>query len=178
MFISRDGNTGLINTRLSILDLTAAGHQPMSTSDGRFNITFNGEIYNFQALRAELAADGETFSSHSDTEVILKMYVRYGPDCVREFEGMFAIAIWDEVEQSCFLARGPLGIKQLYYYEDQGRLFFASEVRALLQTGLVPLRLSREAVSGYLLFGAVPEPLTLVEKVLALPAGQWLIWRG
>ncbi len=177
MFLSRDGNSGLINTRLAILDVTAAGHQPMSTPDGRFHITYNGEIYNFQALRAELETDGEKFNSRSDTEVILKMYARHGPECVREFEGMFAIAIWDEVEQSCFLARGPLGIKQLYYYEDQGRLLFASEVRPLLQTGLVPPRLSREAVSGYLLFGAVPEPLTLVENVVALPAGHWLIWR-
>jgi asparagine synthase (glutamine-hydrolysing) len=177
MFISGNGDSGLVNTRLAILDLSAAGHQPMSTPDGRFHITFNGEIYNFATLRAELEAEGEMFSSHSDTEVVLKMFERYGPDCVREFEGMFAIAIWDEQEQSCFLARGPLGIKQLYYHKHAGQLLFSSEVHALLQTGLVPRRLSAEATSGYLLFGAVPEPLTLVENVFALPAGHWLIWR-
>src|ERR1700719_518724 len=104
VFMSAQSNTGLVNTRLSILDLSPAGHQPMSTPDGRYHITFNGEIYNFGALRKELGGDGETFKSHSDTEVILKMFVRFGPDCVREFEGMFALAIWDEHEKSCFLA--------------------------------------------------------------------------
>lgn len=177
VFISRDGKTGLVNTRLAILDLSPAGHQPMASRDGRYRIVFNGEIYNFEALRTELAKEGETFLSHSDTEIVLKMYERYGPDCVREFEGMFALAIWDEREQSCFLSRGPLGIKPLYYYEAGRQLLFASEIRTLLSSGLVPLQLSTPAVSGYLLFGAVPEPLTLVEGVRALPAGHHLIWR-
>jgi asparagine synthase (glutamine-hydrolysing) len=105
------------------------------------------------------------------------MYERYGPDCVREFEGMFALAIWDEQEQSCFLARGPLGIKPLYYCEMSGRVCFASELRTLLGTGLIPRQLCAAAVSGYLLFGAVPEPLTLVENVRALPAGHYLVCR-
>jgi len=178
VFMSSTSSTGLVNTRLAILDLSPAGHQPMSTPDGRYHITFNGEIYNFEALRNDLGAEGETFKSHSDTEVILKMFVKYGPDCVREFEGMFALAIWDEREQSCFLARGPLGIKQLYYYEHEGSLIFGSEVRTLLEAAVVPKRLCREGVAGYLLFGAVPEPFTLVENVIALPAGHWLIWRG
>jgi len=177
LFISAKSSSGLVNTRLAILDLSSAGHQPMTTPDGRYTISFNGEIYNFEALRKELADHGETFRSHSDTEVILKMFVRYGPDCIREFAGMFTFAVWDEQEQSCFLARGPLGVKQLYYYENNGCLLFGSEFRTLLQTGLVPLQLSREAVAGYLLFGAVPEPLTLVEKVMTLPAGHWLICR-
>ena len=107
-FVSPTGQTALVSTRLAIQDLTVAGHQPMRTEDGRYTIVFNGEIYNFDALRAELIAEGETFRSRSDTEVILRMYARYGPDCVREFAGMFAISIWDEVEQTCFLARGPL----------------------------------------------------------------------
>jgi asparagine synthase (glutamine-hydrolysing) len=177
IFISGDGTAGLVNTRLAILDLSAAGHQPMMSPDGQYTIVFNGEIYNFEALRTELAAEGEMFLSHSDTEVILKMYERYGPDCVREFEGMFALAIWDEHEQSCFLARGPLGIKPLYYCETGGRVCFASELRTLLATGLIPRRLCTAAVSGYLLFGAVPEPLTLVENVRALPAGHYLVCR-
>jgi asparagine synthase (glutamine-hydrolysing) len=174
IYISRDGKTGLVNTRLAILDLSSAGHQPMNSRDGRYRIVLNGEIYNFQALRGELEARGETFLSHSDTEVVLKMYERYGPDCVREFEGMFALAIWDEQEQACFLARDPFGIKPLYYCEAKQGVCFASELRTLLGTGLIPRRLSLEAVSAYLLFGAVPEPLTLVENVRALPAGHYL----
>ena len=172
LYLSRDGKTGLVNTRLAILDLSPAGHQPMASRNGRYRIVLNGEIYNFQTLRAELEGKGETFRSHSDTEVVLKMYERYGPDSVRELEGMFALAIWDEQEQTCFLARDPLGIKPLYYYETNGATWFASELKTLLGTSLVPRRLSLEAVAGYLLFGAVPEPLTLVENVRALPAGS------
>ena len=177
LFISCDGKTGLVNTRLAILDLSSAGHQPMASADERYRIVLNGEIYNFQTLRAELEGKGETFRSHSDTEVVLKMYERYGPDSVRELEGMFALAIWDEQEQTCFLARDPLGIKPLYYYETNGATWFASELKTLLGTSLVPRRLSLEAVAGYLLFGAVPEPLTLVENVRALPAGHHLLWK-
>src|SRR5438552_8510212 len=177
LFISPNGKTGLVNTRLAILDLSSAGHQPMASVNGRYRIVLNGEIYNFQALRAELAAEGETFLSHSDTEEVLKMYERYGPDCVHEFEGMFALAIWDEQEPVCFLARGPFGIKPLYYCETNHGFCFASELRSLLGTGLVPRRLSLATVSGYLLFGAVPEQLTLVEDVRALSAGHYLLWK-
>src|SRR6266480_4704078 len=176
-FISKNGIAGLVSTRLAIQDLSSAGHQPMATADGRYTIVFNGEVYNFIELRSELEADGETFKSDSDTEVILKMYTRYGTDCVREFAGMFGIAIWDESDQSCFIARGALGIKPLYYFEGSGRLIFASEVRALLNSGLIPRTLCRDAVTGYLLFGAVPEPLTLIEGICALPAGYYMVWR-
>jgi asparagine synthase (glutamine-hydrolysing) len=178
VFLAEDGRTGLVGTRLAIQDLSSAGHQPMTSEDDRYHIVFNGEIYNFPALRDELERAGEVFTSYSDTEVILKMYQRYGPDCVREFAGMFAIAIWDDIDQSCFLARGPLGIKPIYYHEANGQLVFASEIRALLNTGLVLRRLSSRAVSGYLLFGAVPEPLSLVENVYLIPAGHYLVWRN
>src|SRR5438477_5028842 len=176
-FISRNGVAGLVSTRLAIQDLSSAGHQPMTTADGRYTIVFNGEIYNFKQLRSELEAAGEAFNSDSDTEVIVKMYTRYGADCVREFAGMFGIAIWDEIYESYFSARGALGIKPLYYFEGNGQLIFASEVRALLDSGLIPRKLCRDAVSGYLLFGAVPEPLTLIENVFALPAGHYMVWR-
>jgi asparagine synthase (glutamine-hydrolysing) len=176
LFLSQDRRAGLVNTRLAILDLSSAGHQPMSSADGRYHIAFNGEIYNFEELRAELAAEGETFHSHSDTEVVLKMFARYGPDSVRELAGMFALAIWDARERQLFLARDPLGIKPLYYHASDGRLLFASEIRALLDTGLVPRRLSAEAVSGYMLFGAVQDPMTLVEGVQALSAGHYMTW--
>src|SRR5256714_2326032 len=177
-FISNNGVAGLISTRLAIQDLSTAGHQPMHAANHRYTIVFNGEVYNFKQLRADLEAEGEIFESDSDTEVILKMYTRYGPDCVREFAGMFGIAIWDESDESCFIARGALGIKPLYYFEKSGRLIFASEVRALLNSGLIPRKLCRDAVTGYLLFGAVPEPLTLVEGVCALPSGYYMIWRA
>ena len=177
--ISPKGNAGLVNTRgWQFWISVAAGHQPMQSADKRYTLVFNGEIYNFEELRQELADEGEIFESHCDTEVILKMYAKYGPDCVREFAGMFGMAIWDEVEQSCFLARGPLGIKPLYYYDDGSQLVFASELRSILQTELVPRRVSSRALSGYLLFGAVPEPLTLVDGVRALPAGHYLLWRN
>src|SRR5436305_49326 len=144
-FISKNGIAGLVSTRLAIQDLSSAGHQPMATADGRYTIVFNGEIYNFKELRSELEADGETFKSDSDTEVIVKMYTRYGADCVREFAGMFGIAIWDEIYESCFIARGALGIKPLYYFEGNGQLIFASEVRALLDSGWFPRKLCRGA---------------------------------
>ena len=177
LFVARQPGTGFAHTRLSIIELSEAGHQPMSSDDARYHIVFNGEIYNYAALREELIAAGETLRSHSDTEVILRMYERYGADCVREFEGMFAFSIWDERERSCFIARGPLGVKPLYYHERDGVFLFGSEVRALLASELVPRRLSPAALRGYLLFGAVPEPLTLIADVQALPAGHHLFWR-
>jgi asparagine synthase (glutamine-hydrolysing) len=177
-FISKNGLTGLASTRLAIQDLSPAGHQPMTTEDSRYTIVFNGEIYNFKDLRAELETDGEKFNSGSDTEVILRMYARYGPDCVREFAGMFTIAIWDDLQQECFIARGALGIKPLYYFENEGALVFASEVRALVRSGLTPRRLCPAAVKGYLSFGAVPEPLTLIDNVHALSAGHYMVWRA
>jgi asparagine synthase (glutamine-hydrolysing) len=177
-YVSAQHDVGLVNTRLAILDLSRAGHQPMSTPDGRYHIVLNGEIYNFAALRAELSDEGYRFRSHCDTEVVLAMFERYGPDCVREFVGMFAVAIWDAAEEKLFLARDPMGIKPLYYHADGRRLVFASEVRALLNTGLVPRQLSAAAVSGYLLFGAVQDPMTLIDGVLALPAGHYLVWEN
>lgn len=167
---------GFAHTRLSILDLTAAGHQPMSTADGRFTITFNGEIYNYRALRAELEQAGESFRTGTDTEVILRLFARHGSACVERLQGMFALAIWDSAEGRCFLARDPLGIKPLYFTATGGRLAFASEVRALLQAGLAPRRACAAALYGYFLFGSVPEPLTLVDEVECLPAGHTLEW--
>ena len=110
VYISTDKQTALAHTRLSILDLSPAGHQPMSTSDGRYLITFNGEIYNFQELRENLISQGEKFYSQTDTEVILKLYQRMGSDCVQHLRGMFAFAIWDDLEKTCFLARDHLGL--------------------------------------------------------------------
>jgi asparagine synthase (glutamine-hydrolysing) len=168
---------GFVNTRLAILDLSPAGHQPMSTPDGRFVITFNGEIYNFEELRNELLAAGVPLSSHSDTEVILRLFERDGPACVNRLVGMFAFAIWDAREKTCFLARDPLGVKPLYYSAFPRDLVFASEMRALLQSNLVPKEVSAEGLFSYFLNGTVAEPRSLLEGIRVLPAGHYLLWQ-
>ncbi|GAB4473952.1 MAG: asparagine synthase (glutamine-hydrolyzing) [Anaerolineae bacterium] len=166
----------LVNTRLSIIDLSPAGHQPMSTPDGRYWIVYNGEVYNFQAIRTLLADLGHQFSSHTDTEVILHAYQEWGAACLEHLRGMFAFAIWDRAEGRLFAARDRLGIKPLYYtFEDEtGRFAFASEIKALLVSGLVARRLNYAALHHYLSFYAVPSPYTLFEQVNALPPGHFL----
>lgn len=150
----------------------------MSTPDGRYWITFNGEIYNFQQLRSQLEAQGEQFYSRTDTEVILKLYQHKGTDCVKHLRGMFAFAIWDDLEKTCFLARDPLGIKPLYYWQSGSTLMFASELRALLASGLPKISLNREGLYGYLISGSVPEPQTLIDEIRMLEAGNWLFWQA
>ncbi|KAB8317542.1 asparagine synthase (glutamine-hydrolyzing) [Tolypothrix campylonemoides VB511288] len=177
IYISSEKQVALAHTRLAILDLTKAGHQPMSTADRRYWITFNGEIYNFQQLRSNLLAQGEQFYSQTDTEVILKLYQKMGFNCVDHLRGMFAFAIWDDWEKTCFLARDPLGIKPLYYWKSGSTLVFASELRAILASGLPAVNMSRSGLYGYLMSGSVPEPYTLIEGVHCLPAGHWLYWQ-
>ncbi len=178
IYISTNCQAALTHTRLSILDLSPAGHQPMSLADGRYWITFNGEIYNFQELRHTLLSQGEQFHSQTDTEVILKLYQRFGADCVHQLRGMFAFAIWDDLEKTCFIARDPLGIKPLYYCVAGSTLVFASELRAILATGLPAMTLSMEGLYGYLVSGSVPEPHTLIEGIHCLAAGHWLRWQA
>src|SRR5688572_18032134 len=174
---SAGGHALYAHTRLSIIDPSPAGHQPMQIDDGRFTITYNGEIYNFAELRASLVASGAAFHSHSDTEVLLRLYQAQGPSCVERLRGMFAFAIWDERERTCFLARDRFGIKPLYYHESGGILAFASEVRALVASGVVPATIDPQAVFDYFRTGSVPEPLTLIKGVRALEAGYHLTWR-
>ncbi len=178
IYISTDKQTALAHTRLSILDLSPAGHQPMSSSDGRYSITFNGEIYNFQQLRENLISQGEKFYSQTDTEVILKLYQKSGSDCVQHLRGMFAFAIWDDWEKTCFLARDSLGIKPLYYWQSGTNLVFASELRAVLASGLPAVKMSVEGLYGYLTTGSVPEPYTLIADIHSLSAGNWLFWEN
>lgn len=168
---------GFVNTRLAILDLSSAGHQPMNTPDGRYFITFNGEIYNYRELRSQLAVNGYQFRSNSDTEVLLQLYATKGPEMLNDLIGMFAFAIWDTREKTCFLARDPLGIKPLYYSAFPRDLVFASEMRALLQSERVPKRISSESLFNYFLNGTVAEPATLLEGIRVLPAGHYLIWQ-
>jgi asparagine synthase (glutamine-hydrolysing) len=166
---------GLANRRLAILDLSPAGHQPMTDPATQNWIAYNGEVYNFQEVRALLEERGIKFCSHSDTEVVLKAYAAFGEKCLDHFRGMFAFAIWDNAAQRLFIARDRLGKKPLYYFQGDGFLLFASEVRALLATGLVPCRINAETVEQFLSFGSVSDPQTLVEGVHALPPGSYLI---
>jgi asparagine synthase (glutamine-hydrolysing) len=156
------------HTRLSIIDLSAAGHQPLTTADGRYTIVYNGEVYNFLELRRELENAGELFRSKCDTEVILKAYARWGCDCVNRLRGMFAFAIWDEVNGTLFLARDRFGIKPLYYVHSQNGLAFASELRCLLATGISPREASPIGLFCYLNDGAVYDPLTILKSTYAL----------
>lgn len=181
-YCAADGRAMMIHTRLAILDLSAAGHQPMGTEGGRreavpLTIVFNGEIYNFRELRVELEAEGWEFRTGTDTEVILALYAREGPGCVARLRGMFAFAIWDEGLGTAFLARDPLGIKPLYVCEDQGRLAFASELRALMQADLCGGGIDPEALWSFFRYGAVVEPRTMIQGVRMLPAGHAMEWK-
>lgn len=156
--------------RLSILDLSEAGSQPMVRSE-RFVLVLNGEIYNFRELRRELEAAGVAFASQSDTEVILAGWERHGPEFIVRLRGMFAIAIWDQRSGRGWLARDQFGIKPLYFASRSGSLIFASELRAVLSSGLVAKVLDPAAVSSYLQWGSVAEPATMVRGVRALEPG-------
>ena len=168
---------GLGNRRLAILDLSPLGHQPMQDPETGNWIVYNGEIYNFRELRARLEREGAHFSSHSDTEVILKAYARWGEACVKELRGMFAFAIWDARLHRLLVARDPMGIKPLYYHHSDANFLFASELRTLLGTGLVSPKLDHAGILNYLSFGSVYEPNTLIEGVSALPPGHYLTWQ-
>lgn len=150
----------------------------MTIEHGRYTITFNGEIYNFAALRETLRQSGVAFTSNSDTEVILRLYQAHGAKCFELLRGMFALAIWDERERSCVLARDRFGIKPLVYADIGSMLVFASEVRAIASGGLVPITIDSEAVYGYFRTGSVPEPRTMFSGVRALPPGSVLTWRA
>jgi len=167
---------GLGNRRLAILDLSPLAHQPMHDPDTGNWIIYNGEIYNFRDIRKELEQAGTNLVSNSDTEVLLKAYARWGDQCLPKFRGMFAFAIWDARQHHLFLARDPMGIKPLYYAESGAYFIFASEVRTIMGTGLVPRRLDHAGLLNYLTFGSAYDPLTLIDGIQALPPGHSLIW--
>lgn len=174
---SPDGRVALGQRRLAIIDLSPAGHQPMANEDGSIWLTYNGEIYNFQELRRELEALGHTFSSHTDTEVVLHAYEQWGVEAFLRFRGMFAFALWDVSRQTLYLVKDRFGIKPLYYYLDREKLVFASETRALAASGLFPRESNPAALIAFLLWGSVPVPLTTLKGVQALPAGHYLVLR-
>lgn len=163
------------HTRLSIIDLTDAGRQPMASQDGRYVVTYNGEIYNHLELRAELEALGEQFFTHSDTEVLLGAYKVWGRDCVKRFRGMFALALWDNADKTLFLARDRCGEKPLFYHRDGERLTFSSELKALVPLLETRPDLDPSVVDMYLHYQYVPEPFTLLKGVHKLPAAHTLL---
>jgi len=169
-----DLTVAFAHRRLSILDLSPAGHQPMRDSATGNWITYNGEVFNFRDVRRPLEARGLTFNSESDTEVLLKGFGLAGREAIADWRGMFALGFWDDRQRQLTLVRDRLGIKPLYYYYDGESFLFASEIRALLATGLVPRRLSRAAIDSYLAFGSVQEPLTIIENVYAILPGHLL----
>jgi asparagine synthase (glutamine-hydrolysing) len=171
------GFVGLGSRRLAILDLSPAGHMPMSTPDGRLTITYNGEVYNYPELRNELEAKGYRFRSRSDTEAVLYLYREYGPSSLTRLKGMFAFAIWDEEAKELFLARDHFGIKPLYYCHQGLRFAFASEVKALLEIPEMPRSMNLRALNQYLTFLWVPDPLTMFDQIVKLPAGHFAAYR-
>jgi asparagine synthase (glutamine-hydrolysing) len=170
-----NGRIGLGHRRLSIIDLSDAGHQPMCNEDGSIWIVFNGEIYNFPDLKSDLLKKGHVFRSHSDTEVILHLYEEAGPDCVQKLRGMFAFAIWDRGKQTLLLARDRVGKKPLYYYRDDSRIIFGSELKAILQDPVVKRRPDFIAIHHYLTYQYVPSPLTAFQGISKVPPAHYLI---
>lgn len=167
---------GLGHRRLSIIDLQT-GHQPLSNEDGTIWIVFNGEIYNFQTLRASLVAKGHVFKTHTDTEVIVHLYEEHGPQCVQKLRGMFAFAIWDERKRTLFLARDRVGIKPLYYCLTNTYLIFASEIKAILADRMVPREIATDGIDRFLSFLYLPGEETLLKGVKKLAPGHYLLAR-
>jgi asparagine synthase (glutamine-hydrolysing) len=174
----RGDEIGFGSKRLAILDLSPAGHMPMSTVDEKFTIAYNGEIYNYPVLRKDLESRGYQFRSDSDTEAVLYMYQEHGPDCVKLLNGMFSIAIWDEDQQQLFLARDHFGIKPFYYTQQNGKFAFASEIKSFLKLPGFDRTISYKALHQYLTFLWVPDPLTLFESVFKLPSGHSAIYKN
>jgi asparagine synthase (glutamine-hydrolysing) len=170
-----NGRGGLGFRRLSIIDLSVAGHQPMHGCDDRRWIVFNGEVYNHLELRKGLESRGHRYSSQTDTETILHLYEEKGVDLVHQIEGDYGIAIWDADREELFLARDRIGVKPLYYYHQEGRFIFGSEIKAILQHPAVTPEIEEELLYHYLTFLTTPAPRTLFKNIHKLPAGYSLV---
>jgi asparagine synthase (glutamine-hydrolysing) len=173
-------NIALGHRRLSIIDLSNAGHQPMQSQDGRYTLIFNGEIYNYKEVKKKIIRftgqpENNLFKTQTDTEVLLKAYEVWGKECLKELNGMFAFAIWDKQTSSLFIARDRLGIKPLYYYRKDNLLLFASEIRSLLASGLVPRTAARAGVIDFLRYQTVHAPNTILKDVFMLMPGHCLV---
>ncbi|MBI2434687.1 MAG: asparagine synthase (glutamine-hydrolyzing) [Candidatus Hydrogenedentes bacterium] len=161
--------------RLSIIDIEG-GHQPMASADGSLWLVYNGEIYNYPELKKDLEAQGRIFATHCDTEVILHAYALHGDACAQQFQGMFAFALWDAPRRRLFLARDPLGVKPLYYALAGSRLYFASEMKALLCVDEISRALDLEALDDYLTYLYTVPPRTMFQGIRQLPPGHYATW--
>jgi len=174
-WLAADGRVGLGHRRLAIIDLSSGGAQPMASADGHCVVSFNGEIYNYRELRAELEGQGAIFRTQSDTEVLLELYRRRGTAMFAALRGMYAFALWDAQRQTLLLARDPYGIKPLYYADDGWTVRAASQVKALLAGGRVDRTPDPAGVTGFYLWGHVPEPFTLHRAIRQVPAGHYVV---
>jgi asparagine synthase (glutamine-hydrolysing) len=164
--------------RLSIIDPQSRSNQPMVSPDGKYALVFNGEIYNYRSIRQELEAEGQTFRTAGDTEVVLWLLARHGIGAVERLRGMFALGFWDGERQTLYLARDPYGIKPLYFGRTKDGLLFASQVRAIMAGGIVSRTIEPAGVAGFMLWGSVPEPWTIYRDVEVVPAGSWIAVRN
>ena len=171
VWTSHDKRVALVSRRLSIIDTSSAGAQPMTDHERMVIVVFNGEIYNYRALRAELQAAGYRFRSNTDTEVLLYAYKAWGIDCIKRFDGMFACAIYDQRANELYLVRDRIGIKPLYFSTQGDSISFASEIKALWKLPWIVRRISVRGLSHYLTYLATPAPMTLFDSVYKLPAG-------
>jgi len=170
---SDHGRVGLAHRRLSIIDLSEHGAQPMQSRDGRYVISFNGEIYNYKELRQQLEKQGYEFHSDSDTEVLIYLYAEKGAAMLNDLRGMFAFALWDNMRRCMMVARDPYGIKPLYYSDNGSTFRLASQVKALMAGGKISRAKSPAGIAGFYLFGHMPEPYTQFQDISALPAGSY-----
>jgi asparagine synthase (glutamine-hydrolysing) len=170
--------TCLGHRRLSIIDTSPAGHQPMFSDDGRYALTFNGEIYNFLEVRRELKAEGHKFKTETDSEVILAAFQEWGTKSFERLNGMFAFAIWDELEKSLIVVRDRVGIKPVYYAKAGDKFIFASEIKAILASALIKAEIDPEGLNQYLTFLWTPDPNTLFKNIYKLPAAHFLVWKN
>jgi asparagine synthase (glutamine-hydrolysing) len=166
------------NARLSILDLSDRGNQPMSSRGGKLWIVYNGEVYNFPEIKEELLLKGYKFKSHTDTEVVLKSYEEFGVKCLEKFNGMFAMAIWDDEKKELFLARDRIGIKPLYYYYKDGKLIFGSEIKSILEAECVKKEVNLQSMYYYLGYEFVPAPDTMFKNIYKLRQGHYAFFRN
>ena len=174
LYISKDKKLGLGFRRLSIIDLSKKGNQPMSNEDKSIYLVFNGEIYNFQELKEDLIIKGHHFKSRTDSEVIIHLYEEKREKCLEDLNGMFAFVIWDEKQKKLFAARDRIGIKPFYYYFKDGIFLFGSEIKAILKNPLVKREPDLEGISHYLTFASTPAPFTLFKDIKKLPAAHYL----
>ncbi len=174
-YISTSGHTLLCHTRLSIIDTSESANQPIKSKDGRFQIIFNGEIYNYKELK-DIVKNENGVITESDTEILLYMYIKYGLNCFQKISGMYSFAIWDNLKEEIIIARDPLGIKPLYYSYENKQLIFSSEIKSLIKSKLIKSSLNYEAINSYLLSGYFHEPDTIIKNVYQLKSGNCIVF--